>query len=150
LPRVFLVKTKEKNHNFIVTGDKVTLDLNGNGNIGNDRMMIVAAGGLLLDLGTTQDISSKTSHDLMFTTLANQLKEHAGNEEVKLTVTKGNEISFSLPDQETLHLQSAGTDVLKGMTSYGAVYEVTGAEKKNLALEYPLKQRLATVTLTLS
>ncbi len=137
-----------RNHNFIVSGNTLLFDLNGNGNIGNDRMMIVATGGLLIDLGTTQDISSKTSHDITLTTMAQNLKDHTGNEDVKMTVTKGNEISFSLPDQAALHLHSTGTDILKGITSYGALYEVTGSAKKELSLEYPLKQRLAKVKLS--
>ncbi len=139
-----------KSYNFIVnaSGTVVGFDLNGNGNVGNDRVMIVASGGQMIDLGTVQDISAKSSQDIVFTTLVNKLKDKQSNEEVKVTINKGDEINLQVPDQSTLHLESVG-DVMKGMTSYGAIYEITGT-RKDLEIIYPSQQKLATVKLKIS
>ncbi len=140
-----------KNYNFIVpvNGSAIGVDLNGNGNVGNDKVMIVASGGLLLNLGTTQDISGKTSQDITLTTVANKLKDGSSNEDVKVTISKGNEINLQVPDQRTLHLETVG-DTLKGMTSYGALYEVSGSTRSDLKVTYPAQQKLATVKLKFS
>ncbi|MBI4440661.1 hypothetical protein HY639_00695 [Candidatus Woesearchaeota archaeon] len=140
-----------KTFNFAVpaNGTKIGVDLNGNGNVGTDKVIIVTEGGLMIDLGV-QDISGKSTHDVLLTTAANNLKESSGDEVMKVTVTKGSEITLTVPDQNGLHLESVGTDLLKGMTAYGAVYEVSGSTKKDLKIDYPQTQMLGTVKLVIS
>ena len=141
-----------KTYTFVLPANGTTMgfDLNGNNAVGSDRVLIVAYGGLMINLGNAQDISGETSHTVTLTTPASKFKEGSNDESITMSITKGSEINMVLSDQTSLHLESSGSDTVKGMTSYGALYKLTGSTLKDLSIENPNEQRLASTTLSIS
>ena len=139
--------------------NSIAVDLNDDGDIAApDEAVIVAKGGALIDLGST---NSPTSPFTVTASVEGSLFERdgpfdfGGDESVSISLTSrpGNEVGLLLADQSHLKLNSGDeANVKKGMSPYGALYEYTddGNNAQELTIDFPEEQLLGSVSLELS
>jgi hypothetical protein len=139
--------------------DEVVVDLDHSGNVeGLYSVPIVTEGGYVLDFGAVQAPNGADVECLM-TTLGKRFDAGVYDgvsdyEQVKVTIDDGNTVAdvsvAAVATRSLLNMQSIeGQDLKRGMTKYGAMFELTDSSDANdaddLTITYPLAQRGALV-----
>jgi hypothetical protein len=139
--------------------ESIMIDVDADGNEDDgDEALIVTKGGLIIDLGNDDDLDNAGDPDdnevvLELTTLDKHYDTVGGEETIEVTlsdVAEDEELDVDVADGDVLEMFSVeGQDLERGMTLYGAVYELTDTDDEEdtseLSIMYPLDQREALV-----
>lgn len=131
------------------SGNPIAVDLDGDGAMGG-KADIVFSGGGLLNLGSTNDISSAMSVTTRLIVPARLLKEATADESTDIVFTRsGSSVDIDVPNAGDLQLVAApDRDLLLGQTKYGTLFQINRRKTTGqLFVDFPQKQALGSVTI---
>ena len=120
--------------------NSINIDQNGDGSFGASAVDIITQGGAIIDLGTTNSISSKYS--LSVTTDASDLEESTTDESVTFKIAGGGLAIDS--DDFTGAIFSTESNQRFAMTNYGTTYQIDNTDSsvpEELTISYPHQQK---------
>jgi len=126
------------------TDNTIVIDQNGDGSFSSSAMDAVTKGGAIIDLGSTNSISSP--YQISLKTEASSLEESSSDENVVFQITDGT--SLSIPTSFTGVNMLSGSNQYSGMTNYGSLFtleDTTSSTPETLKIKYPTSQRFAEV-----
>lgn len=128
----------------VSTDGTLAMDLNGDGGINGATANIITMGGGRLSLGT---VGGSSVTDQLITARQKQ-KNSTSDETVNIDITVANgDIDIDVANQGEIKMFKADSNTWKGMTEYGAYFELRGTKerRRKLSIDYPMMQRVAIV-----
>lgn len=119
----------EGSYRFVVTGDKIAMDQNNDGNINGGEANFVLPGGSRVDFGPGFIVKTITPSRLF--------SNPEGDEISKFNINFGSVINLVVPSPQatlpsySMELKSEGGGVYKGMTKYGILYSWNKEESQS-------------------
>ncbi len=126
--------------------NRLAIDLNGDNDVASDQMDVVAKGGGVLDMGTTN--SPVAPFDLILTTDGTQFEESTTSETLTFSIQTSQTTRIGISDTigGLTTVRSSSNHVL-GISNYGVKADLTSSADKAdaLTIDYPLSQVFAKV-----
>lgn len=134
--------TKYRFHVGIGPEYRLAVDMDGSGMVSKSETRIVAKGGILLDIGSTEE--PRDMINMLMTLPAHKLEGVSEDEEIEFSilVENSNHLNLRLYSQDDLRLKSTRNNLREGRTRSGALFTVTekNDDAEEMTVEYPLTE----------
>ncbi len=123
----------------------LAIDLNGDNAIETDEVNIIAKGGAVIDLGSTN--TPTAGFTVTLTTEASQFDEAASAETINIPVTKETPNGVGIGNITGMPVETKGKKT-EGGSNYGIYLSMLEQDTENLEIQYPLSQVFGQVDIT--